>query len=276
MKTTNSILAVLAALALTTACEENAVQGIDDPDAGNGANVKFFNFSVGSPQVNFYVNDGKVTAVSATGCAVLTDENRQQCLSSGIEATTGVAYGSGGNGANVYYSDVAPGSVTISGRIAAATDKNLPIANLPAAIEAGKFYSYYLSGVYNTTTKTADSFILEDAMPEVDFAVAYVRFVNASSTTEPMTLFLTNRLTGEVLTIGGPVAYKSGSGFVAVPVAPSGLPFSFDLATRTVGSTTNIFTRTQISFAPGRAYTVTARGNTATTSTMFLDNTANR
>jgi hypothetical protein len=277
MKKLTLIPTLLAAVALAAGCEKNAVQGLDDPDAGNGAAVKFFNFAVGSPSVNFYVNDQKATAVSATGCFLLTDENRDQCLSTGIESTAGVAYGSGGNGTNVYYSDVAPGSVTISGRIAAATDKNLPIANLPATIEAGKFYSYYLSGIYNTTTKTADSFILEDVMPEVDFSVAYVRFVNASSTTQPMTLFLTNRATGEVTTIGGPVAYKSGSGFVAVPVTPgTSTTASFDLATRVAGSSTNIFTRAQISFSAGRANTITARGNTATASTMFLDNTANR
>jgi hypothetical protein len=51
---------------------------------------------------------------------------------------------------------------------------------------------------------------------------------------------------------------------------------SYDLATRTAGSTANVFSRAQISFAPGRAYTITARGNTATASTMLLDNTANR
>ena len=100
---------LLVAVATVTACEKNAVQVLDDPEFGNGANVKFFNFSVGSPAVNFYVNDRKTTAVSATGCALLDDTNRQQCLSTGLESTTGVAYGAGGNGANVFYSEVAPG-----------------------------------------------------------------------------------------------------------------------------------------------------------------------
>lgn len=277
MKTMRSFLVLLGALSVVAACEKNAVQGLDDPDAGNGANVKFFNFSVGSPGVNFYVNDQKVTAISATGCAVLTDANREQCTTAGSEATTGVAFGSGGNGTNAYYSEVPPGSVSITGRIAATTDKNLAIANLPATIEAGKFYSYYLSGTYNTTTKTSDAFMIEDAMPAVDFGVAYVRFVNASSTTQPMTLFLTNRTTGEVITVGGPTAYKSGSAFVAIPITVAGTSTaSFDLATRTAGSTTNIFTRTAVSFASGRAYTITARGSTSPASGMFLDNTANR
>jgi hypothetical protein len=62
-------------------------------------------------------------------------------------------------------------------------------------VEAGKFYSYYLSGSYDAAAKRSDAFIVEDVMPPADFGVAYVRFVNASSTTQPMTLFVTNRTT---------------------------------------------------------------------------------
>lgn len=260
---------LLVAAAATAACDKNAVQIIAGPQDG-GANVKFFNFAVGSPQVNFYVNDAKVTAISTTGCAVLDDANRQACLSGGLESTSGVAYGSAGNGANAWYSDVGPGQVAISGRISATTDKNLPISNLQTNVATGKFYSFYLSGIYDTTTKTADSFIVEDVLPPADFSVAYVRFVNASSTTQPMTLYVKNRTTLEEVAVGGAIAYKSAGEFVAVPVG------SYDLSTRNVGSATNVFSRAQISFFAGRTYTVAARGNTATASTMQLDNTANR
>jgi hypothetical protein len=216
------------------------------------------------------VNNQKVTAISTTGCFILDDANRAECLSSGRESTTGVAYGGAGNGGNAWYSDVAPGSVSIIGKISATTDKNLAIATLPATIDAGKFYSYYMSGIYNTTAKTSEAFIVEDVMPPQSFDSAYVRFVNASSTTQPMTLFLTNRTTSEVVTIGGPTAYKSATPFVGVVAG------GYDLATRNVGSATNVFTRAQITFSAGRVYTITARGNTATASTMLLDNTANR
>jgi hypothetical protein len=274
MKTSRSILTLLAAVLAITACEKNAVGILDDPQAGKGANVKFFNFAVGSPSVNFFVNNAKVTAVSATGCYLLDDANRDLCLSTGSESTSGVAYGSAGNGPNAYYSDVTPGQATIAGKIAAATDKNLAIANASANLEADKFYSYYLSGTYDAATKTADAFIVEDVMPPEGFTVAYVRFVNASSTSQPMTLFAKDRTTLVETAIGGLVPYKSASQFVALPVGFGGA--SFDLAARTDGSATNVFSRTAVSFAPGRAYTITARGNTATASTMFLDNTANR
>jgi len=274
MKTSRSILALLAGLVAITACEKNAVGILDDPQAGNGANVKFFNFAVGSPSVNFFVNDKKVTAISATGCFLLDDANRDLCLSTGAESTAGVPYGSPGNGPNAYYSDVAPGQAAISGKIAAATDKNLAIASAQTNLEAGKFYSYFLSGTYNTTTKTADAFVVEDVMPPEGFTVAYVRFVNASSTSQPMTLYAKDRTTLVETAIGGLVPYKSASAFVALPVGYVGA--SYDLSTRTDGSATNVFTRLQVNLFPGRAYTITARGNTATASTMFLDNTANR
>lgn len=270
MKPSRSIFMLLAALATVTACEKNAVGLLDDPEGGKGANVKFFNFAVGAPTVNFYVNNAKVTAVSTTGCYLLDDSNREECLSTGRESTSGAAYGSAGNGANAWYSDVAPGQAAISGRITATTDKNLAISNVQSNLEAGKFYSYYQSGIYDAATKTADAFIVEDVMPPRDFGVAHVRFVNASSTTQPMTLYVKNRETAEELAVGGAVAYKSAGAFVAVPVG------SYDLSTRNAGSSTNVFSRTAVSFSSGRAYTITARGNTATTSTMALDNTANR
>lgn len=267
MKISNCILMLLVAASGVSACEKNAVQVLDDPDAGKGANVKFFNFAVGSPAVNFYVGDRKVTAVSATGCYLLTDTNRDACLSSGIESTAGVAYGGAGNGPNAWYSDVAPGQSTITGKIAAATDKGLAISNVQANLQAGKFYSYYQSGVYDTRTKTADGFIVEDVMPPSDFSVAYVRFVNASSTAAPMTLFATNRdSTKNVVPVGAAVAYKSAGTFVAVP------PGSYDLATRTEGSSANVFSRASVPFFRGRAYTIAAHGTTA----KVLDNTANR
>jgi hypothetical protein len=260
---------LLVATAALSACDKNAVQMIAGPQEG-GANVKFFNFAVGSPVVNFYINDKKVTAVTTTACAIITDENRQQCTTTGLEPTTGVAYGSSGNGSNSWYSDVSPGQLNLQAKISAAADKDLTIANLTATIAEGRSYSYYLSGIYNTTTKTAEAFVLEDVVPALDFSTAYVRFVNASAIPGPLTLILTDRTTGEVITVAAGVAYQAGSAFVKVPNG------AYDLAARNAGATTNAISRTSVSFFNGRVYTITARGNPATTSTLALDNTANR
>jgi hypothetical protein len=273
MKSTKSILVLLGALVVgAAACDKNAVQQIAGPQAG-GASVKFFNFAVGSPGVNFFINDRKTTAIGNTACFsrdTLVNPNISTCATTGIEATTGTAYGGAGNGASGWYSDVVPGPISITSRIAVPTDKNLIIATLPVTVDENKFYSYYLSGIYNTTTKTADSFVVEDVLPAADFTVAYVRFVNASSTTQPMTLYARNRTTLEEVAVGGATAYQSAGAFT--PLTPG----SYDLSTRNVGSSTNVFTRTPVSFAAGRVYTIGARGNTATASTMLLDNTANR
>jgi len=268
MKTSRSILLLLLA-ALLPACEENAVMDISGPPAG-GASIKFFNFAVGAPGVNFYANDTKVTAISTTACATLTDTNEATCTTTGIESTTGVNYGGSANGGNGWYSDIAPGQYTFSGRIAGATDKNLVISSAQANLTTGSNYSYYQSGIYNAATKSADSFIVEDQLPELDHSVAYVRFVNAISNTDPMTLYATHRDSLDVTAIGAVVAYQSAGAFT--PLTPG----SYDLATRHAGSDANVITRVNVGFLGGRVYTITARGNITVASTILLDNTANR
>ena len=250
-------IAVLLSAAALIACDKNAVQDITgSPPA---ARIKFFNFGLGAPGVNFYANDTKLTAVTSA---------------TGTEATTGVTFGNVGAGG--LYTGIEPGQYTFAGRIAATVDKDLAISNLPFTIENGKFYSMYLSGPYNTTTKTVDSFIVEDDFSqELDFTVAQVRFVNAIYNANPMTLYATHSVTGVQETINGPVAYKAWSDFIEIP------PGSYNLRTRYTGSPTNVISRDAVSFSGGRAYTITARGDitvTGTTATNrpFLDNTLNR
>lgn len=221
--------------------------------------IKFFNFSFGAPGVNFYANTTKVTAITS---------------GTGTEATTGVVYG--GAGAGAVYVGIDPGTYTFSGRIAAATDKDLAISNLASPITAEKKYSFYLSGPYNTTTKLTDSFIIEDNLPAVDWTVAQVRFVNASANSSPMILYVKNNSTGVETAIGTQVAYKGQSTWVSLPAG------AHDLNTRLSGSSANIITRTgtsAVSFAVGKIYTVTARGDitqaTSATANKWLDNTSN-
>jgi hypothetical protein len=265
MNNPRSILLLLLTAALLPACDENGVREIAGPPEG-GASVKFFNFAVGSPGVNFYANDTKVTAVSTTACAIITDANRDQCTGAGSESTAGVNYGSSANGANGWYSDVAPGQYTLSGRIAAATDKGLAISNVQANLADGGRYSYYQSGIYDATTKTTDSFIVEDPIPTIDHAMAYVRFVSAVANSPAMTLYATNRETVNETAVGDAVAYQTAGAFTSLE------PGSYDLAVRTAAGAT-VITRTNVGFSAGRVYTIGSRGNIA--ATMALDNTAN-
>lgn len=255
--TTLRTLATLLAAVVLASCEENAVQDITGPMPS--ARVKFFNFGVGAPAVNFYANATKMTAINSA---------------TGVESTAGVAYG--GVGAGGFYSAIAPGSYSLEGKISATTDKDLAIAKVAATIADGKHYSMYMSGFYNAATKTVDGFVVEDPFPAtIDFSAAHVRFVHAIANANPMTLYAKNTVTGTEVAVGGSVAYKSGGAFVALPAG------SYDLSTRYAGASTNAIVRTAVTFAAGRVYTIGARGDITVTSTTaanrpFLDNTANR
>ncbi len=256
MTTLRTFALILCAAALT-ACGEEAVQDITGtlPES----RIKFFNFGVGAPSVNFYANDAKLTAVSSTN---------------GTESTVGVAYGGVGSGS--FYSAIDPGQYTFSGRISAATDKDLPISSVSTSLSANSAYSYYQSGFYNATSKTVEGFVVQDDFPaEIDYDVAYVRFVNAISNSQPMALFGTNTETSAEVPIGGAVAYQSAGSFVAIP---GGV---YNLVTRTTGSTSASIGRLNVSFNNGRVYTIGARGDMTVTSATaatrpILDFTANR
>lgn len=253
MNLIRSVSLLLCATALV-ACEENALQDLTGPLPS--ARVKFFNLGVGAPGVNFYANDTKMTAVSSTLCVNSTDP---ACTTTGKESTAGVNYG--GVAAGDRYVAIEPGQYTLSGRIAAATDKDLPISSLTAQIVDGKHYSYFQSGFYDSATKTVDSFIVEDDFPAaINWSVAQVRFVHAISSAQPMTLFATHTETGEETAIGGDVGYRSAGAFTSLE------PGLYNLSTRYPGSTTDVIVRTGVGFAPGRSYTLSAQGDIGVTS----------
>lgn len=274
--TKNKSIAALLSVALLASCdyEKNAVQNITG--VAPAAKVRFFNFSVGAPSVNFYANDTKMTAILTAVCSGATVSDT--CRSTGSESTTGVVYGGAGSGG--LYTGIEPGQYTLTGRIAAATDKDLAISSIAANIESGKNYSYYMSGFYNTTTKTTDGFLVEDAFPaEIDWTAADVRFVHAISNANAMTLYARQVESGIEYPIGGEVAYKSATGFTKLPNG------SYTLRTAYAGATTNAMSRTSVSFSAGNVYTITARGDIltaptttgcATTNRTCLDYTPNR
>jgi hypothetical protein len=253
-------LALTLAAALFAACDKNTVQQLPFGPL-TGTQVKFFNFGVNAPGVNFYADQQKMTAVSS---------------GTGTEATTGVAYGGVGNGNS--YSQLSPGAHTLTGRIAATTDKDLAVATVNATVAVGKFYSLYMSGFYNTATKTVDAFVLEDPVgPPADYSMAYIRFVNTiSNATSPLILYaqFTTGDTTQIDTLTAGVAYQGATPFVTLPAGV------YNLFSRYPDSTANKISRTGVSFLGGHLYTVGARGDITITSTTatnrpFLDNTTN-
>jgi len=263
MNQRTTIAALLCAITLTAcdAFKKNTVQEISGPVPA-GARILFFNFGVNAPAVNFYADDRKMTAIAS---------------GTGQESTLGVAYGTVGAGG--FYTAIPAGQYTLAGKIAAATDKNLAISNLPAALEDGKAYSFYQSGIYNTTTKTVDAFLVEDpVVPPPDFTVAHVRFVNAISNANPLTLYgtirsLVDTTKTDTVTVNAAVAYKSAGAFTALRAG------IYNLLLRYPDSTTNKTTLNAVTFLGGRVYTVGARGDitVATGATAdTLQSTANR
>jgi hypothetical protein len=266
--------AALLAIVGLAACDKTAVQQIDGPaDPTTMSQVRFFNFGVGGPSINFYANTTKMTATSSALCTPApTDATaKQACLNAGQEATTGVAYGGVGSGG--LYAGLAPGQYTLKGTIAANTDKDLAVASLQTTLEANKIYSFYVSGFYNTTAKTEEAFIVEDPIPALDWAKSPVRFVNAISNSSPMTLIARDSSTKTETTIATTLAYKSAGAFVALP------PGLYEFYATVAGSATKVIQRTGVTLAAGRIYSLSSRGDaTATTGTNArqLDFTANR
>lgn len=263
-------LAVLLSAAVLSSCnwfDETGVRDLAGPMPS--ARIKFHNFSPSSIGVNFFANDTKMTAVLTSACgSPATAADSTACASTGIESTTGVNYGGVGSGG--LYDAIAPGQYTLTAKVAAKGDV---VSTTSQPIADGKYYSFFMSGVYNPTTKTAEAFVIEDPIPTgpVDYGVAYVRFVNAvSDGTGPLNLYVTNAETKTESAVGGAVAYKSAGAFVTVP---SG---TYSLAARYTGSSSSLISRTAVSLLGGRVYTITSRGSTATTSTLGMDFTENQ
>lgn len=267
-----SAAALLCAFVLA-ACEKNAVQDITG--SAPMASILFFNFGVGAPGVNFYANNTKMTAINSSTCQVITDANREQCTTIGAESTVGVNYGGVSSGAR--YSALDPGQYTFTGRIAAATDKDLPVATAQAVIADGKAYSFYMSGFYDATAKRVDAFVVEDNFPvQIQWDKTCIRYVNAIGNSQPMRLVISNPNAGAA-PIGGLVAYKGASDFVCL----EGGTTTLDMYAYVEGNPTPVLTRTAFTFGSGRVYTVAAIGDmtvggTTAANRARLDVTANR
>lgn len=243
--------------AMLAGCGDNAVQVITGPLPSS--RIKFFNFGVNAPGVHFYANTAKMAAISSA---------------TGVESVLGTI--SGGVASGGLYSGVAPGQYAFTGKIAALVDKDLTVTTVNSTIADGKYYSFYMSGLYDAVAKTSDGFVVEDPLPAAfDYSVAYVRFVNAISNASPMTLYAKNTTTTTEVAVGAAVAYKGAGAFTSLPAGV------YDLGTRLAGVATNAISRTAVSFNAGKVYTIGARGDITVTSTTAatrpqLDNTANR
>jgi hypothetical protein len=270
MKKIYLLLTAVLFAAILNSCTKNDLINIDHP-LPTSAQIKYYNFGVNAPSVNYYANGVKVAATSSA---------------TGTESTAGITSGSVYPVSN--YSLLAAGTYEIKAQLPSTvtTDPNLVINTFNATLENNKYYSYYTCGLYNTTAKKADAFMIEDKLPAIDYNVAYVRFVNTvPNATTNLNLWVRNTLiipSTDVL-VATNIPYKGASEFVAVPTG------TYELYARyPTTPTVNTITRNgtiggaTVAFAPGKVYTISSRGDitvsTAGTATNRpqLDNTANR
>jgi hypothetical protein len=258
---TKYIFMLISALFITVSCEKSAVQVIDSTPTG--PLIRFYNFALDGPSVNFYANDLKVTATSSA---------------TGLQATTGVNYAGLFPANNSYVALSSAGSVVVKTVTpsTALVNPSINIANVTAAVQAGKYYSFYTSGVFDVTAKTTSGFIVEDIIPAVDTSSAYVRIVNVipNAGISGFDLKAVNTTTLESVVIAAATAYKAASEFVKVPNGIYNLT-----AVSTNSPTSYTITRSAVSFSKGFVYTISTRGDaTLTTGTNLraLDLSRNR
>ena len=253
---------------LFSSCEKNAVTDITVPYSG--AQLKYYNFAINGPTVNFYANDIKTTAT---------------LTASGVESAAGVNFGglvplrgySLAPIGSVKFSSLTPSTMVVNNALG--QGPNIETSTVTKTVEDGKNYSYYTSGIYDYVTKKSDAFIIDDTLPAADTSIAYIRVVNPGHNTTALSLELTQTITNvnpsipPIVIVTTPitsVAYKTASAYIPVKQG------SYTL--RLIDSPSGkVVTRAATSFLKGRLYTFTLRGNLITgTPAPFLDFTENR
>jgi hypothetical protein len=241
------------------ACEKNTFQVIDTKEF-NGPFLRGYNFAASGPTVNVYVNDVKVTAIGST---------------TGKEATAGIAAYGVFPTTNSYVNLTSNGTVTVKSVVpsTATTNPGVVTATLNSDLQQGKYYSFFTAGVYNSTTKTTDAVILEDKIPALDTAAAYIRFVNlVPNQPNGYNLVITNRATLQSINISPTILFKAATDFVKVPAG------IYDLRATTVNAGVSTFiNRTELTVSKSYVYSLITKGTGAASPNNYaIDMTRNR
>ncbi|RYY93553.1 MAG: DUF4397 domain-containing protein [Chitinophagaceae bacterium] len=201
------------------------------------ANIKFFNFSPGAPQLNFFINGTKLS-----GAAAAANGNVQ-----------GIAYGKFFP-ANVAYASVPAGSQQIESRVIDSSTF-MPGATLlteTKSLEANKYYTYILLDSVNRIT----AMVTEDDLSVPNPSKAYIRIGNfATDSTIGALLTKTSAVAGD-FAYSKPyadIAAKSVTSFDTVS-AGGGQVYSLTFRRNTNGATLGTVV-TDVTPLPGKKYT---------------------
>ncbi len=230
---------LLASIIFLGACDKISISERDSPVTG--AKLKFIAASPNAPQMNFFLNNAKVSAVNSS--------------------TTNVeqGFGFGGNFPSLEYTTVTPGSGTLSIAVppASTLDPNAVLFTGPVSFEDNKFYTIAAVDAYDVANKKVNTIVINDVLPAQDTSKAFVRFINLIPNSPAVTIVTTANNNPVVSN----VAYKSSTDFVVAP-NPG---ISTGLTIKDAATGVNLSGNFSFTFNKGRVYTIFTRGLIGTT-----------
>lgn len=237
---------------LFTACKkqvlvENTVYEKVAPGDPKYAYIKILNVTPSSPTVNFFIDGTKFSA----GLSSLGVEN------AGYNYTTATSLFP-----DLGYAVTTPGTRKLTAKIiaSATADAGLEVFNTSITPQAGKYYTIFTTGQYNTTAKQIpSSLVIEDVKPALDTSKVFVRVINVYNGGPNLDLIKGDVPTGPKIVTN--VAYGTASGWAEVPSPGSGVAPSvkYLLYNTTTGGAV-IAGTFSLSLTKGRAYTLYLKG----------------
>lgn len=230
-----SFLCVFSACEKDTSLETTATTSVDS----NKPFIKFLNASPGSPIINFYMDNVKMTGTYTV---------------SGTE--TGIAY------AAIYpslgYSQSTGSAGKISTKIAGSStvDPGVTTNESTVNLAAGKYYSVFAVDQYDVVNKKQNLLVIEDKSPATDTSKVFLRLVNLQVKRAKVDLSLD---TGEKLFSG--VEYLKSTDFVSLP--NPGKERTYIFKDTSTGATVPLTLK--LTLTKGRSYTLVLRGVAGTT-----------
>lgn len=245
---------------MASGCKKNQITQLGDP--ATGALIKFIHVAPGTPGLDGYINDTKVTPSTTLG---VTDNLSPTSIS------TGYSYAGVFPGSN--YSVAPAGNTTV--KIIAST--NIPALVSPQTSAPGAIigtvtqattnaatYSVFTIGLPGSATTPLMVKLVQDNFPTAAAGKAYIRFVNFIPNGPALDLGGTYTPAGgtsTAVTVSKAIPYGTFSDFIPVDVNPISTT-AYVFQSYSTGTTTKVGTTTAspANLAPGRYYTVIAIG----------------
>lgn len=211
--------------------------------------LRFINITPGSPNINFYLNDVRITGAY-----------------NALSGESGFGYNTIFPNLSGQYLPITPGTNKIDAKIvsSATVDKGLNVLNTSINTNGGRYYTLFTTGSYNTTDKKIpSSYLLEEVKPVLDTTKVFVRLVNLYSG-GPAAIDMIQPSTGRVLISN--VTYNSASAFVEIPLPGQVNIYQFNNAGTATPTAPGQLTTT---LTKGQAYTFILRGIAGSTTSPF-------